>query len=353
MQTPGADQCEREKRRKNTGKITLAEVANLVGVSTMTVSRALRMPEKVNADLRIRIEAAVSELGYLPNLQARNLASAHSSLVMGVVPSFSAPGFLAVSEALQTVIATEGYSMMFIESGQGEQSEQKAFTQILSYNPAAIVQFNIDSISRCSQMINNAGMPVVEIGAINREANWVSIGVDYAAAIKKLVTSLVKVGYKYMGLLCTASNSLMFRQLLSGWNSAMISMNQSPHRVVASHLPAGITTGLNLINDIRITWPELDALICTSDEIACGCIMACHGAGQKVPDTLAFASLSGGALAAVCSPTLTAVEFPWSEAGTIAGKTLLDLLNDKSTEHSIELSSTLHVRASTRKQPRG
>lgn len=202
-------------------------------------------------------------------------------------------------------------------------------------------------------MINNAGMPVVEIGAINREANWVSIGVDYAAAIKKLVTSLVKVGYKNMGLLCTASNSLMFRQLLSGWNSAMISMNQSPHRVVASHLPAGITTGLNLINDIRITWPELDALICTSDEIACGCIMACHGAGQKVPDTLAFASLSGGALAAVCSPTLTAVEFPWSEAGTIAGKTLLDLLNDKSTEHSIELSSTLHVRASTRKQPRG
>lgn len=131
MQTPGADQCEREKRRKNTGKITLAEVANLVGVSTMTVSRALRMPEKVNADLRIRIEAAVSELGYLPNLQARNLASAHSSLVMGVVPSFSAPGFLAVSEALQTVIATEGYSMMFIESGQGEQSEQKLYANTL------------------------------------------------------------------------------------------------------------------------------------------------------------------------------------------------------------------------------
>lgn len=349
MQTLRADDSAPEKRRKNTGKTTLAEVAKRVGVSTMTVSRALRMPEKVNPELRTRIEAAVSELGYVPNLQARNLASADSSLVMGVVPSFSSPGFLAVSETLQAVLATQDYSMMFIESDQG-QSEEKAFAQIIAYNPAAIVQFNIDNISSCSQMLINTGVPVVEIGAINREAEWVSIGVDYAAAIKKLVTSLVQTGYKNIGLLCTASNNIMFRQVLSGWNSAMLSVNHSPHRVVTSHLPAGITTGLNLLGDIRITWPELDALVCTSDEIACGCIMACHGAGLKVPDSLALASLSGGTLAAVCSPALTAVEFPWSETGTFAGKVLLELLAGKSTDKVIELPSTLQLRASTRKQ---
>lgn len=350
MQTLEADDSMREKRRKNTGKITLAEVAKLVGVSTMTVSRALRMPEKVNPELRTRIEAAVNELGYVPNLQARNLASADSSLVMGVVPSFSSPGFLAVAETLQTAIAPQGYSMMFIESGQGGQNGEKAFAQMLAYNPAAVVQFNIDSVSSCSQMLINAGVPVVEIGAINHDASWVSIGVDYTAAIKKLVTSLVQTGYKNIGLLCTASNNIMFRQVLSGWNSAMLSVNHSPHRVVTSHLQTGITTGLNLLGDIRITWPELDALICTSDEIACGCIMACHGAGLKVPDTLALASLSGGTLAAVCSPALTAVEFPWSETGTRAGKTLLDLLAGRSTDKVIELPSTLQVRASSRKQ---
>lgn len=347
MRTLQADDIAKEKRRKNTGKITLAEVAKRVGVSTMTVSRALRMPEKVNPELLTRIEAAVSELGYVPNLQARSLASADSSLVMGVVPSFSSPGFLAVSETLQSAIATQGYSMMFIESGQGGQSEEKAFAHMLAYNPAAIVQFNIDNISSCSQMLLNSGVPVVEIGAINRDVGWVSIGVDYAAAIKKLVTSLVQTGYKNIGLLCTASNNVMFRQLLSGWNSAMLSVNHSPHRVVTSHLPAGITMGLNLLGDIRITWPELDALICTSDEIACGCIMACQSAGLKVPDVLALASLSGGTLAAVCSPALTAVEFPWSETGTLAGKTLLDILAGKSTENLIELPSRLQIRAST------
>lgn len=175
----------------------------------------------------------------------RSLASADSSLVMGVAPSFSSPGFLAVTKTLQTVLATQGYSMMFIEFGLGGQSEENAFTQMLAYNPAAIVQFNIDNISSCSQMISNSGVPLVEIGAINFDASWVSIGVDYAVAIKKLVTSLVQAGYKNLGLLCTASNNVMFRQVLSGWNSAMLSVNYSPHRVVTSHLPAAITTGLN------------------------------------------------------------------------------------------------------------
>lgn len=352
MQTLPTDDGSKEKRRKNTGKVTLAEVAKLVGVSTMTVSRALRMPEKVNPELRTRIEAAVNELGYVPNLQARSLASADSSLVMGVVPSFSVPGFIAASETLQDVLSRQGYTMMFIESGQGGQSEEKAFQQMLAYNPAAIVQFNIDNIDSCSQMLANAGIPVVEIGAINHEAACVSIGVDYAAAIKKLVNSLAQEGYKNLGLLCTASNNVMFRQILGGWNSAMLSISHSPHRVVTPHLPSGITTGFSLLGDIRITWPELDALICTSDEIACGCIMACHNAGLKVPDGLALASLSGGTLAAFCSPALTSVEFPWEEAGTLAGKTLLERLAGNGQQQIIELPSTLQIRASSKRPAR-
>ncbi|RCJ54988.1 LacI family DNA-binding transcriptional regulator, partial [Klebsiella pneumoniae] len=66
------------KKRRSTGRVTLADVAQLAGVGTMTVSRALRTPEQVSDKLREKIEAAVSELGYLPNLAASSLASASS-----------------------------------------------------------------------------------------------------------------------------------------------------------------------------------------------------------------------------------------------------------------------------------
>ncbi|MHC2962270.1 LacI family DNA-binding transcriptional regulator, partial [Klebsiella pneumoniae] len=162
-----ADGSPKEKRRKGTGKITLTEVAEFVGVSAMTVSRALRMPEKVNPELRDRIDAAVSQLGYVPNLQARNLASVHSDLILAVVPTFSSPGFLPVSEALQKVLTERGYTMMFMESGHDGQSEQKTFEKMLAYNPAAIIQFNIDTIESCTQLLANVDVPILEIGALN------------------------------------------------------------------------------------------------------------------------------------------------------------------------------------------
>ena len=66
------------RKRRSTGKVTLADVAQLAGVGTMTVSRALRTPEQVSDKLREKIEAAVQELGYMPNLAASALASASS-----------------------------------------------------------------------------------------------------------------------------------------------------------------------------------------------------------------------------------------------------------------------------------
>lgn len=62
------------RKRRSTGKVTIADVAQLAGVGTMTVSRALRTPEQVSDKLREKIEAAVHELGYMPNLAASALA---------------------------------------------------------------------------------------------------------------------------------------------------------------------------------------------------------------------------------------------------------------------------------------
>lgn len=77
------------RKRRSTGKVTLADVAQLAGVGTMTVSRALRTPEQVSDKLREKIEAAVQELGYMPNLAASALASASSwTIAMGCTQSF-------------------------------------------------------------------------------------------------------------------------------------------------------------------------------------------------------------------------------------------------------------------------
>ena len=77
-----SEQPSVHKRRRK----TLSDVAARAGVSAVTVSRALRKPEMVSADLRARITAAVRELGYIPNQLASALASARTWRIGVVVP---------------------------------------------------------------------------------------------------------------------------------------------------------------------------------------------------------------------------------------------------------------------------
>lgn len=189
----------------------------------------------------------------------------------------------------------------------------------------------------------------MDIGGVHRESAGISIGVDYAKAIRLLVQRLVEKGYRHLGLLCTQTSSTILRQLLNGWHSGMLALNQAPHRVVTSPGLPTFATGHALLPEIRLTWPELDVLICTTDEVACGAIMACHAAGIAIPSQLAIASIGGGHLSAVCSPPLTAVALPYDEMGRLAGKRLLAALKGEEPPGWNELPATLVMRASTGK----
>ncbi|WP_380182506.1 LacI family DNA-binding transcriptional regulator [Kalamiella sp. sgz302252] len=339
-----------EKRRRSTGKSTLADVARLVGVSTMTASRALRMPEKVSSDIREKIDAAIAELGYVPNVQARNLASASSKLITMVVPSFVTPGCAAVSEALQAILRPQGYNVMLAEANHSAAGENELIEMLLSYNPAAMVHFSFDNAEAAHRLLGNSGLPVIDIGGVHHDSAGISVGVDYAKAMRLLVQTLVEKGFRHPGLLCTQTSNTLFRQLLSGWHSGMLAHNLSPHRVVTSPLPPGFAAGHALLPDIRLTWPEIDVLICTTEEVACGAIMACHAAGIAVPSQLAVAGIGSGQLSAVCSPPLTTVALPYDEMGKLAGKRLLAALQGEEPPVWNELPVELKLRASTGKR---
>lgn len=104
------------RKRRSTGKVTIADVAQLAGVGTMTVSRALRTPEQVSDKLREKIEAAVNELGYMPNLTASALASASSHTIAMVVPNLAEAGCTEMFAGLQHVLQPAGYQIILAES---------------------------------------------------------------------------------------------------------------------------------------------------------------------------------------------------------------------------------------------
>lgn len=225
------------RKRRSTGKVTIADVAQLAGVGTMTVSRALRTPEQVSDKLREKIEAAVQELGYMPNLAASALASASSRTIAMVVPNLAEAGCSAMFAGLQQVLQPAGYQIMLAESQHRLEQEEKLLETLLASNIAAAILLCVEHSDTVRHWLNNASIPVMEMGAMRADPIDMNIGIDNVAAMFELTEMLIHRGYQNIGLLCANQEQWIFQQHLQGWYKAMLRHHMSPNRVINAALP--------------------------------------------------------------------------------------------------------------------
>lgn len=334
------------RKRRSTGKVTLADVAQLAGVGTMTVSRALRTPDQVSDRLREKIEAAVSELGYMPNLAASALASASSYTIAMVVPSLAESGCSEMFAGLQQILQPAGYQIVLAESQHRLEQEEKLLETLLTSNLAAAILLSVEHSDTVRHWLNHASIPVLEIGATREDPIDMNIGIDNVAAMFELTDMLIGRGYQNIGLLCANQEQWIFQQHLQGWYKAMLRHHMSPNRVINAAAPPVFSTGTDQLPEFLLAWPELDALVCVSDELACGALYECQRRRIKVPDDLAIVGFGDSDVSRVCQPALTTMAVPHRKIGVEAARALLARINDQPWDANLTIASSLCMRDS-------
>lgn len=335
------------RKRRSTGKVTIADVAQLAGVGTMTVSRALRTPEQVSDKLREKIEAAVNELGYMPNLTASALASASSHTIAMVVPNLAEAGCTEMFAGLQHVLQPAGYQIILAESRHRLEQEEKLLDTLLASNIAAAILLSVEHNSTVRHLLKNASIPVIEISVgIRTDPIDINIGIDNVAAMFELTDMLVQRGYQNIGLLCANQEQWIFQQHLQGWYKAMLRHHMSPNRVINAALPPVFSTGASQLPEFLLAWPELDALVCVSDELACGVLYECQRRRIKVPDELAVVGFGDSDVSKVCQPSLTTMAVPHRKIGLEAGNVLLERIKEGNWSNQIFIEPCLCLRES-------
>lgn len=315
------------KKRRNTGQITLSDVAKFAGVGTMTVSRALRTPEQVSDKLRQKIEVAVNTLGYRPNIAASILASATANNLIAIVTTkVSDNTSKLLLNSLQSQLANKGYMTLVIESDHYNGHEEQLLESIYSHNLAAIVLFYLEKDHPIRQLIRHKKIPTLNIGIESKESININIGIDNKLAMYMLTEYVIKKGYRYIGLLCANQQHQIFQQRLHGWHKAMLDHHLPTHRVINAAKPANFTTGSELLPDFILNWPELDALICTNDELACGVLYECQRRHIRVPYQLGVVGFGDSEFSQVSCPPLTTITLPYQQIGEYATIALLQQL---------------------------
>src|SRR3954470_8982912 len=141
---------------------TLSAVARLAGVSAITVSRVVRLPGLVAPDTRSRVEAAMRELGYVPNQVAGSLASARTSSVGVLVPTIANSIFADTVQGLSDELEPLGYAVILAQSRYDAVREDRMLAALLSRRPDAIIMVGSPATDDGARLLRHARIPVVE-----------------------------------------------------------------------------------------------------------------------------------------------------------------------------------------------
>jgi LacI family transcriptional regulator, gluconate utilization system Gnt-I transcriptional repressor len=151
-----------KKPRKTTGAITLKEVANLAGVSTISVSRAINSPSLVTPKLLEKIQGVIEQTGYVPNKMAGGLASSKSKLIAAIVPSTVISVFNETIESLNGTLFDSGYQLMLGQSSYSIEREELLLESIIGRRPDGIFLTGVLQAGKGRNRLIASGIPVVE-----------------------------------------------------------------------------------------------------------------------------------------------------------------------------------------------
>ncbi len=333
---------------------TIDDVARAVGVSTATVSRALRGLPTVADETRLRVLVAAESLGYVSSPQASALAGGRTHNVGVVVPFVTRWYFATVVDGICDQLRERGYDMMLYNLAGDREVRRHVFeTDAVAKRVDGLVLTAVQPTARELDVLRHLGRPVVLLGA--REPGLGSVAVDDVRAARLAMTHLLGLGHRDIGYLGGFDrHQLAFDTPLQRRATYVATLREhglvpDPAWVLdgAFSFAGGLEAGARLLSLPR----RPTAVFAASDEMALGLLWAAHAAGVRVPEDLSVVGIDDHELAA--SVGLTTVAQPVADLGRVAADLLLDQVESASAPVTEELEVGLLVRATTaRPRPR-
>ncbi|WP_046158433.1 LacI family DNA-binding transcriptional regulator [Chromobacterium vaccinii] len=325
---------------------SIKDVALLAGVSVATVSRVLGNGP-VSAALRAKVEAAVAQSGYRPNLSARRLRSQASRTIGLIVSDIRNPFFTSVSRAVEDVAYRAGMRVILCNTDENPDKEAM-YLRLMQEERVSGVIFAATRATADSLDVAGLGFPVVMIDRAGPAARCDAVLLDNRTAAAQLVEHLLGRGYRRIGGLF-GNTSSTGAERHAGFAEAMERAGlPAAARFVAPSAEAAQAEAAKWLGDAGA--PE--ALIASNGLLLLGVVKAVREAGVAVPGRLALAGFDNDSWTELADPGMTVIEQPVDEIGRAAMEMLLERLERPERPlRKVVLAGRLVERGSS--QPRG
>lgn len=336
-----------------TGRSTLADVAAIAGVTTMTVSRYLREPLRVAANTSDKIKKALESTGYTPNKQAGGLASGKSPVIAVVIPNVGNTLFAETVQALCEVFQAAGFELLISATGYNLQREEELVRAMLGWMPAALIITGRNHTNATLQMMRNArdrGTPVIEMwDKAPRESTlteFIQVGFNHQEAGILMAQHLIDCGYNDLAYVDSGVPE-DFRAHERGLG--FVRRAQQAGCLVATHIaPQTEPTAAGRAALRRLSGTRLPrALAFANDHLAIGAYLETQACGLTVPGSVAILGFGDLPLAKELGPGISSVVTHRHQIGHITASRILEELGRSTSPITPEATAPTVVRRSS------
>ncbi|MDY6268415.1 MAG: LacI family DNA-binding transcriptional regulator [Selenomonadaceae bacterium] len=336
-------------------KATIVDVAKLAGVSVATVSRVVNANYPVKEETRQKVKAAIEELDYVPNVQARELNTQRSSTIGVVVPGLYNMFFAQVIDGIEDYVRQDEYSLLLNCAKNDPKQEMKCITALVARNVSGIIVISPNTAhikeEFYTQLVRRT--PLVFINGYHYIPDVSYVGNDEALGTQEALRHLMSLGHERI-LFVRGRNSDSYQIKEDTFRVVMRGRGIQPDDYIIN---IGEGNSVETVDDtmqvLMDILPKTDAtaVFCCNDLMGVGAINAANALGIRVPDDLSIMGFDNIALSRYVSPKLTTMDQNMFRLGSNAAQLLIEKI-ESGLSKRITLDNTLVERESTGPAPK-
>ncbi|MEM6162262.1 LacI family DNA-binding transcriptional regulator [Erwinia sp. P6884] len=326
--------------------MSIQKIARLAGVSVATVSRVLNNSDTVKDKNREKVLQAIKESNYQPNLLARQLRTARSSMILVMVSDISNPFCAEVVKGIEEQAEKSGYRILLCNSGSDIERSRSSL-QLLS---GKIVDgiITMDAFSKLPELTRLIGKtPWVQCAEYANAGDVSCVGINDSDASQQMVRHLINRGRRKIALINHDLN-YKYAQLRQQGYLSELERSQLSWQAIGYASELSFSAGKKNMLQLLAGEERPDAVFAVSDTLAAGAMAAIRDAGLRVPEDIAVAGFDGSGLAEMVSPPLTTIAQPSRDIGRKACELVVQRIeNPEAVTERIIMDWHLIERAST------
>jgi LacI family transcriptional regulator len=313
---------------------TIKDIAKALGLSTSTVSRALRDSHEISTETKQLVLEYATRINYHPNPIALSLKEKRSRSIGVIVAEIANSFFSQAINGIESVANDKGYNVIISQSHESYDKE----VMTLQYLASRSIDGLLISVSTATKdlqhlkALHDRGFPIVFFDRIVEDINTHKVMVDNFRGAYDATMHLIKQGYNNIATITNSENLSITRERVAGYVEALAQKHIKSRKQLIKYCFHGgmlLSEVEEAITQLLKVRPRPDAIFAGSDKLTTGCMRVLKRKGIRIPDDIALVGFSNSDIIELLDPPLTVVRQPAFEMGQVATELLLQLIESK------------------------